>query len=140
LKRSSLASLFSTQDVREGTPHFLEKRSPSLTAHSSSVVLLIFTVTWQAVIYTELATTFQLEFYKTTATVTHQGRLNAEGFRFAIISSRWNDFLTSRLVEGALDALDAWVLLSKSRGFKVPGSFEIPLLARKVAGSGSLMR
>ncbi|MBA2339561.1 MAG: 6,7-dimethyl-8-ribityllumazine synthase, partial [Pyrinomonadaceae bacterium] len=38
--------------------------------------------------------------------VTHQGRLNAAGFRFAIISSRWNDFLTSRLVEGALDALE----------------------------------
>ncbi len=69
--------------------------------------------------------------------VTHQGRLNAEGFRFAIISSRWNDFLTSRLVEGALDALER--LGASQQGvevFKVPGSFEIPLLARKVAGSG----
>ncbi len=69
--------------------------------------------------------------------VTHQGRLNAEGFRFAIISSRWNDFLTSRLVEGALDALER--LGASVQGvevFKVPGSFEIPLLARKVAGSG----
>jgi 6,7-dimethyl-8-ribityllumazine synthase len=69
--------------------------------------------------------------------VTHQGRLNAEGFRFAIISSRWNDFLTSRLVEGALDALER--LGASGQGvevFKVPGSFEIPLLARKVAGSG----
>ncbi|HEX8709765.1 MAG TPA: 6,7-dimethyl-8-ribityllumazine synthase [Pyrinomonadaceae bacterium] len=69
--------------------------------------------------------------------VTHQGRLNAEGFRFAIIASRWNDFLTSRLVEGALDALERlgadeqMVTL-----FKVPGSFEIPLLARKLAASG----
>ena len=69
--------------------------------------------------------------------VTHQGRLNAEGFRFAIISSRWNDFLTSRLVEGALDALER--LGASQQGvevFKVPGSLEIPLLARKVAGSG----
>ena len=69
--------------------------------------------------------------------VTHQGRLNAEGFRFAIISSRWNDFLTSRLVEGALDALER--LGASVQGvevFKVPGSFEIPLLARKVADSG----
>ena len=66
--------------------------------------------------------------------VTHQGRLNAEGFRFAIIASRWNDFLTSRLVEGALDALER---LGAGEAaveiFKVPGSFEIPLMALRVA-------
>jgi 6,7-dimethyl-8-ribityllumazine synthase len=67
----------------------------------------------------------------------HQGRLNAEGFRFAIVASRWNDFLTSRLVEGALDALERLGADEKSvELFKVPGSFEIPLLARKVAASG----
>ncbi|MGH9942360.1 MAG: 6,7-dimethyl-8-ribityllumazine synthase [Pyrinomonadaceae bacterium] len=69
--------------------------------------------------------------------MTHQGRLNAEGFRFALVSSRWNDFLTARLVEGALDALER---LGASQDavthFRVPGSFEIPLLARKLAGSG----
>ena len=32
----------------------------------------------------------------------HEGRLNAEGFRFAIVASRWNEFITGRLVEGAL--------------------------------------
>ena len=69
--------------------------------------------------------------------VIHQGRLNAKGFRFAIVASRWNDFLTSRLVEGALDALDRLGVDEKSvELFKVPGSFEIPLLARKVAASG----
>ena len=68
---------------------------------------------------------------------THQGRLNAEGFRFAIVASRWNDFLTSRLVEGALDALERLGAEEKSvELFKVPGSFEIPLLARKVAATG----
>jgi 6,7-dimethyl-8-ribityllumazine synthase len=67
----------------------------------------------------------------------HQGRLNAEGFRFAVIASRWNDFLTSRLVEGALDALERLGADEKAvELFKVPGSFEIPLLARKVAASG----
>ncbi|MGB9179091.1 MAG: 6,7-dimethyl-8-ribityllumazine synthase [Pyrinomonadaceae bacterium] len=67
----------------------------------------------------------------------HQGRLNAEGFRFALVASRWNDFLTARLVEGALDALER--LGADEKGvelYKVPGSFEIPLLARKLAGSG----
>ena len=70
-------------------------------------------------------------------TVTHQGRLNAEGFRFALIASRWNDFITSRLVEGALDALERLGAAKDSvELYKVPGSFEIPLLALKVAESG----
>ena len=67
----------------------------------------------------------------------HQGRLSAGGFRFALVSSRWNDFLTGRLVEGALDALER---LGADSGavehFRVPGSFEIPLLALKLAQSG----
>jgi 6,7-dimethyl-8-ribityllumazine synthase len=69
--------------------------------------------------------------------VTHQGRLSAGGFRFALVSSRWNDFLTARLVEGALDALGR---LGADEGavehFRVPGSFEIPLAALKAAQSG----
>ena len=63
--------------------------------------------------------------------------MNAEGFRFALVASRWNDFLTARLTEGALDALER--LGADERAvelFKVPGSFEIPLLARKLAASG----
>ena len=69
--------------------------------------------------------------------VTHQGRLNAEGFRFAIVSSRWNDLLTSRLVEGALDALERLGAAEDSvEHFRVPGSFELPLAAARVAQSG----
>jgi 6,7-dimethyl-8-ribityllumazine synthase len=67
----------------------------------------------------------------------HQGKLTAEGFRFAIVAARWNDFLTSKLIEGALDALER---LGASEDaveiFKVPGSFELPLTAQKVAASG----
>jgi 6,7-dimethyl-8-ribityllumazine synthase len=66
----------------------------------------------------------------------HQGRLNADGFRFALIASRWNDFITSRLVEGAVDALERLGADEKSvELYKVPGSFEIPLLALKLASS-----
>jgi len=69
--------------------------------------------------------------------VIHQGRLNAEGFRFALIASRWNDFITSRLVEGALAALERLGADEKSvEHYKVPGSFEIPELALKLASSG----
>ena len=62
---------------------------------------------------------------------------SGKGFRFAIVASRWNDSLVSRLIEGALDALEE---LSVDRNtvdvFRVPGSFEIPLCALKVAESG----
>lgn len=67
---------------------------------------------------------------------THEGRLRAENFRYAIVASRWNDFLTARLVEGAVDAI---VRLGGSIDqielFKVPGSFEIPMMAQKAAQS-----
>lgn len=69
--------------------------------------------------------------------MTHQGRLHAGGFRFAIVSSRWNDLLTSRLVEGALDALERLGADEAAvEHFRVPGSFEIPLVAHKLAASG----
>lgn len=66
----------------------------------------------------------------------HQGKLTAEGFRFAIVTSRWNDFITSKLVEGALDALERLGADENSvEIYKVPGSFEIPLTTLKVAES-----
>jgi 6,7-dimethyl-8-ribityllumazine synthase len=69
--------------------------------------------------------------------VIHQGKLNAGGFRFAVIASRWNDFITARLVEGALDALERLGAAADAVAvFKVPGSFEIPLVAKKLAASG----
>jgi 6,7-dimethyl-8-ribityllumazine synthase len=67
----------------------------------------------------------------------HQGLLAATGFRFAIVVARWNDFLTSKLTEGALDALERLGADEDSvEIFKVPGSFEIPLTAQKVAAGG----
>lgn len=67
----------------------------------------------------------------------HQGLLKAEGFRFAIVVARWNDFLTARLTEGALDALERLGAdEDQIEIFKVPGSFEIPLTAQKIAESG----
>ena len=69
--------------------------------------------------------------------VIHEGNLEGQGFRFAIAASRWNDFISSRLVEGALDALDRLGADEKKVAvYKVPGSFELPLLALKLAESG----
>ena len=62
----------------------------------------------------------------------HQGLLTAAGFRFAIVVSRWNDFLTSKLTEGALDALERLGAAENSiEIFKVPGSLELPVEQRK---------
>ena len=68
---------------------------------------------------------------------TIEGKISAKGMRFAIIAGRFNDFICSRLIDGAVDAL------VRSGGdikdieiVKVPGAFEIPLAAKRVAKSG----
>lgn len=66
--------------------------------------------------------------------LTHQGKLTANGFRFVIIASRWNDLVTSKLVEGALDGLERLgAEESNVKLVRVPGAFEIPMLASKLA-------
>jgi len=66
----------------------------------------------------------------------YEGQLQAKGFKIGIIVSRFNDFISSRLLEGALDALRR---LGAEEGdlaiYRVPGSFEIPFLAKKLARS-----
>ena len=65
-----------------------------------------------------------------------EGRLSAEGFRFAIIVSRFNDFISSRLVEGAMDSLKRHGADEEQISVvKVPRAFEIPLVAKKLAES-----
>ena len=68
--------------------------------------------------------------------VIHEGQLDGKGFRFAIVASRWNDFISSRLVEGALDALGRLGAEEKAVDvYRVPGAFEIPVLALRLAES-----
>jgi 6,7-dimethyl-8-ribityllumazine synthase len=69
---------------------------------------------------------------------TIQGRLSAEGLRIAIVASRWNDFVVSRLIGGAVDAFERLGGSSDSITIiKVPGSFELPLAARRAAATGN---
>ena len=66
----------------------------------------------------------------------HEGGLNAEAFRFAIVASRWNELISARLVEGALDGLKRLGAKDANVGlYRVPGAFEIPLLALRLAQS-----
>jgi 6,7-dimethyl-8-ribityllumazine synthase len=65
-----------------------------------------------------------------------EGKISAEGFRFAIIVSRFNDFISSRLVEGAMDALNRHGAADEQVSLvKVPGAFEIPHTAKKLVES-----
>ena len=68
----------------------------------------------------------------------YEGMLTAEGLRIGIVIARWNSFIVERLKEGALDAVrrhggdvDAVDIAY------VPGSFEIPLAAKRMAGGGA---
>ena len=62
---------------------------------------------------------------------------SAKGFRFAIVASRWNDPVVSRLIEGARQALaELQADVDAIEVLRVPGSFEIPLCALKAAQSG----
>lgn len=59
---------------------------------------------------------------------------NAAGFRFALVVSRFNSFITERLLDGALGALEAAGAPEENiEVVRVPGSFEIPLAAKKLA-------
>ena len=67
---------------------------------------------------------------------TIQGRLSAEGLRVAIVASRWNDFIVSRLIGGATDALERLGASSDAVTIiRVPGSFELPMAAKRAAMS-----
>ncbi|MCK5783929.1 MAG: 6,7-dimethyl-8-ribityllumazine synthase [Desulfobacterales bacterium] len=66
-----------------------------------------------------------------------EANLFAKGKKFAIVASRFNDFITDRLVSGAVDALvRSGAKDSDIEIAKVPGAFEIPLIAKKLSEKG----
>ena len=65
-----------------------------------------------------------------------EGKIVAKGMKFGIVASRFNDFICSRLIEGTIDALMRAGTEEKDISiYKVPGSFELPLTAKKLAKS-----
>lgn len=65
-----------------------------------------------------------------------QGALRAEGLSIAVVVSRFNEFVTSRLLAGALDALERLGADEKKIAvYKVPGSLELPLVAKRLAAT-----
>ena len=66
-----------------------------------------------------------------------RGEFGAAGLRFGIVVSRFNSFITERLLAGALDALERGGAEGKQIDVvRVPGSFEIPIAAKKMGSSG----
>ncbi|AMV72186.1 6,7-dimethyl-8-ribityllumazine synthase [Desulfuromonas carbonis] len=69
-------------------------------------------------------------------TKTFEGKLDAQGLRFGIVAGRFNSFISDRLVEGAIDALLRHGAATENIHLaKVPGAYEIPLVAGKLAKS-----
>ncbi len=67
-----------------------------------------------------------------------EGKIIAKGLRFGIVASRFNDFICGKLIEGALDALKRSGADEKDISIiRVPGAFEIPIAAKKLAKSGN---
>ena len=70
-------------------------------------------------------------------TKTFEGHLNAAGLRFAIVATRWNDFIVDKLVAGARTALrqhgcdEAQIDLAMA-----PGAYEVPFVAKKLSQTG----
>jgi len=65
-----------------------------------------------------------------------EGSLRADGKKFAIIVARFNSFISEKLLEGALDSLiRSGALDTDIDVIRVPGAFEIPLIAKKLAGA-----
>ena len=68
---------------------------------------------------------------------TIEGQLDARGLKVAIIASRFNDFIVDKLIGGAVDALTRHGASREDLTLvKIPGAFEMPLVAKKLAASG----
>ncbi|NNF04808.1 MAG: 6,7-dimethyl-8-ribityllumazine synthase [Rhodothermales bacterium] len=72
-----------------------------------------------------------------TTPTTFSGDMNASGHRIAIVASRWNDYMVTRLVEGARETLLRHGAAGDDIDLAwVPGAFELPVTARRLAASG----
>ena len=67
----------------------------------------------------------------------YEGNISGRGLKFAIVVARFNEFITSKLLSGALDALKRHDTADENISVAwVPGAFEIPLVAKKLATTG----
>jgi 6,7-dimethyl-8-ribityllumazine synthase len=115
------------------------------TKHMGGATLEIKDTHWKSRVFSvELDTDLHVGFWAFNDPLKSQpksveGELNASGMRFGIVVSRWNSFITERLLQGALDCLRRSGAKSTNiQIVRVPGSFEIPSAARLLAESDSV--
>ncbi|MEA2102421.1 MAG: 6,7-dimethyl-8-ribityllumazine synthase [Thermodesulfobacteriota bacterium] len=66
-----------------------------------------------------------------------EGALSGEGLKVGIVAARFNDFITSRLIDGAVDVLTRHGMAENDISiYKVPGAFEVPAVTKRIALSG----
>lgn len=74
-----------------------------------------------------------------TSIRTIEGQLNAKGLKFAIVATRFNDFIVDRLVGGAVDYLTRHDCSREDITiYRIPGAFEMPIVCQKIAKSGKV--
>jgi len=71
----------------------------------------------------------------------YEGQFSAEGLKFGIVASRFNEFITSKLLDGALDALKRHGASDDDIAVAwVPGAFEIPVIAKRMVKAAGMTR
>ena len=114
LEASLFGMVTATEDMREGTRAFLEKRKPEFKRQRVD---------------------------RDAGADRRFTSQKAPGLKFAIVVSKFNDFVTDRLQAGALEGLkSAGVLSDDVCVIKVPGAFEIPFAAKEAAARGNVRR
>jgi 6,7-dimethyl-8-ribityllumazine synthase len=113
--------------------------------HLGAGVAEISSTHWKSRIFSvDLADTLRIGFWAfddptKSRFKTIEGDLNANGMRFGIVVSRWNSFITERLLQGALDALRrSGAKSSDLEIVRVPGAYEIPAACRALAQTGKV--
>ena len=72
---------------------------------------------------------------------TYEGNISGKNLKFAIVVARFNEFITSKLLSGALDALKRHEAAEENISVVwVPGAFEIPLVAKKMAETKNFLQ
>ena len=129
-----------TEDMREGTKAFLEKRAGGISREVRWIRGTPFLAV-QPVRMLQNEAQAKVPVARETRDMIQPGKidgaLSGAGFRFGIVISRFNSFITERLLQGALDALERGGAAGKDvEVVHVPGSFELPLAAKKLAATG----
>jgi 6,7-dimethyl-8-ribityllumazine synthase len=130
----------SLDSVRETAQAWLKKQASAGSASEAGAVSEIADTDWKSRLFTvEPVSGFAVAFWEWQDAlkgrpVALEGDLSAEGMKFAVVVARWNAVITDRLLQGSLDCLHrSGAKKDDVQILRVPGAWEIPSAARKIA-------